>query len=109
MPVTKLIMPKEFLGFSLMQKHVRTVSKTVGRQRIPESEIFEIATANLGRVEVMIPTENAMKGIRFGAQVEIEELVLLPRSNVYEVNGKKRAKVEYTAVANKISVVGGDK
>ena len=107
MSVTKLPIESREIGNAIMQKHVKTLNKYVGRQQIPEFEVFELATEKKGAVEIQVPSKDAIIGIKYGTPVEIIDPVIIPKSKVSEINGKKKAKVVYTCVAAGIKVKGG--
>lgn len=107
MGVTKLPIQSEEFGNAIMQKHVRTINKYVGRQRVPESEVFELATEKKGAVEVQVPSNVAMQGVKYGTPVEIINPVIIPRSAVSSFSGRKNAKVEYICRVDELRVRGG--
>lgn len=107
MGVTKLPIQSDVFGNAIMQKHVRTINKYVGRTRVPEFEVFELATEKKGAVEVQVPTSTAMLGIKYGTPVEIVEPVIIPRSIVSNFNGRKSAKVDYACRVEELRVKGG--
>lgn len=108
MGVKKLFIEPSILGRALMQQHVRTITKGTGRNRVPEFEVFEIATEKAGKVEVRVPVEKAMKGIRYGAPVELAEIWVQPRSVVNNINESKRAKVELDVLVEDLKVKEGN-
>lgn len=108
MGVKKLYMEPSTLGVALMQQHVRTISRGTGRNRVPEFELFEIATEKAGKVEVRVPVEKAMKGIRYGTPVELVGVWVVPRSVVNNVNESKRAKVELDVIVEDLKVKEGN-
>lgn len=108
MGVKKLAIEPTVLGVALMQQHVRTISKGTGRNRVPEFEVFEVATEKAGKVEVRVPVDKAMKGIRYGVPVELVGIWVLPRSVVNNVNESKRAKVELDVLVEDLKVKEGN-
>ncbi|MBL1226495.1 hypothetical protein [Enterococcus sp. BWR-S5] len=107
MGVAKLYMEPSVFGTALMQQHVRTIFRGTGRNRVAEFEVFEVATEKAGKVEVRVPVEKAMKGIRYGVPVELIGIWALPRSVVNNVNGSKRAKVEFDVLVEDLKVKEG--
>lgn len=107
MGVTKLFISPNELGTTIMQKHVRTLTKQNGRNRVPEFELFEVATEKKGVVEIQVPVETAIKGIKYGAPIEVVDPVVIPRSVVNKFNDAKRAKVEYILTVSELKIKGG--
>ncbi|MHC5217960.1 hypothetical protein ACYSNR_14970 [Enterococcus sp. LJL128] len=107
MGVKKLFIDVSEMGVMLMQQHVRTISEGSGRNRVPVYERFEVASEKMGKIEIDVPVEKAIKGVRYGAPVTVENPCVLPRSVVNNINGSKRAKVEFIMTVDELKVQGG--
>lgn len=107
MTVSKLFIEPSVLGTMILQQHVRTLTKQVGRNKVPEFELFEVATEKKGKVEIQVPVEKAIKGLQYGTPLEIVEPCVIPRSTVNKYNDAKRAKVTYILTCDQLKIKGG--